>query len=104
MRHSLCHFVREIEPKFRYRENMQDLSYVGRRIRYFRGVAGLTLAELGEAVGVVPSQLSLIENGRREPRLALLSAIAARLGVTVADLIEPTPPSGRDALEVELER
>jgi transcriptional regulator with XRE-family HTH domain len=83
---------------------MEDLSFVGRRIRHFRSAAGLTLAELGGAVGVVPSQLSLIENGRREPRLALLSAIAARLGVTVADLIEPTPPSGRDALEVELER
>ena len=83
---------------------MEDLSYVGRRIRHYRAAAGLTLAELGEAVGVVPSQLSLIENGRREPRLALLSAIAARLGVTVADLIEATPPSGRDALEVELER
>jgi transcriptional regulator with XRE-family HTH domain/predicted transcriptional regulator len=82
---------------------MEDLSFVGRRIRHFRTAAGFTLAELGEAVGVVPSQLSLIENGRREPRLTLLSSIAATLGVTVADLIEPAAPSGRDALEVELE-
>ena len=83
---------------------MDDLSYVGRRIRHFRAARGLTLAELGEQVGVVPSQLSLIENGRREPRLTLLSALAKALGVSVAELIEATPPSGRDALEVELER
>ena len=83
---------------------MEDLSFVGRRIRHFRTVQGLTLAQLGRDVGVVPSQLSLIENGRREPRLTLLSAIAERLGVTVAELIDATPPSGRDALEVELER
>jgi transcriptional regulator with XRE-family HTH domain len=83
---------------------MEDLTYVGRRIRHFRTARGLTLADLGEKVGVVPSQLSLIENGRREPRLTLLSAIAEALGVTVTDLIEATPPSGRDALEVELER
>jgi len=83
---------------------VDDLSYVGRRIRHFRAARGLTLAELGEQVGVVPSQLSLIENGRREPRLTLLSALAKALGVSVAELIEATPPSGRDALEVELER
>ena len=83
---------------------MQDLTYVGRRIRHFRTHAGLTLAELGDAVGVAPSQLSVIENGRREPRLALLSAIADRLGVTLAELIEASAPTGRDALEVELER
>jgi transcriptional regulator with XRE-family HTH domain/predicted transcriptional regulator len=81
-----------------------ELSYVGRRIRHFRTAAGLTLADLGDAVGVVPSQLSLIENGKREPRLSLLSSIADHVGVSVADLIEPAPPSGRDALEVELER
>jgi transcriptional regulator with XRE-family HTH domain/predicted transcriptional regulator len=83
---------------------MAQTQYLGRRIRYFRTAAGLTLAELGDAVGVVPSQLSLIENGRREPRLSLLTEIAERLGVEVVDLIEEAPPTGRDGLEVELER
>ena len=83
---------------------MEDLSFVGRRIRHFRTAKGLTLAQLGDTVGVVPSQLSLIENGRRVPRLTQLSAIAAALSVTVADLIEASAPTARDALEVELER
>ncbi|WP_062206052.1 helix-turn-helix domain-containing protein [Demequina salsinemoris] len=82
---------------------MADLNYLGRRIRHARTQAGLTLAQLGAEVGIAPSQLSLIENGHREPRLTALNAIASRLGVTVSELIEPTPPSRRDALEVELE-
>jgi predicted transcriptional regulator len=45
-----------------------------------------------------------MENGKREPRLSLLSAIADRLGVTVADLLDTAPPSERAALEIELDR
>src|SRR5699024_9773314 len=44
----------------------------GKRIRFYRVEAGLTLEQLGTRVGVGPSQLSLIENGRREPKLSLL--------------------------------
>ena len=73
-------------------------------MRHFRGEAGLTLDELGAAAGIAPSQLSLMENGKREPRLSLLSAIADRLGVTVADLLDTAPPSERAALEIELDR
>ena len=50
------------------------------------------------------SQLSLIENGRREPRLSLLNEIAAALGVAVGDLLDESPPDRRSALELELER
>jgi XRE family transcriptional regulator, fatty acid utilization regulator len=32
----------------------------------------MTLAELGAEVGRAPSVLSLIENGRREPKLSLI--------------------------------
>ena len=83
---------------------MSDLATLGRRIRHFRTEAGLTLEVLGRDVDVAPSQLSLIENGHREPRLTLLSAIADRLGVAVTDLLDETPPSPRAALEIELER
>ena len=56
---------------------MADLSTLGRRIRHIRTTAGLTLEELGEITGTAPSQLSMVENGHREPRLSLLEAIAA---------------------------
>jgi transcriptional regulator with XRE-family HTH domain len=83
---------------------MHDLSAIGQRIRFFRNRASLTLDQLGAAVGVAPSHLSLIENGRREPRLSVLTTIAAELDVELSDLLDETPPTPRAALELELER
>jgi predicted transcriptional regulator/DNA-binding XRE family transcriptional regulator len=83
---------------------MPDLTTLGQRMRYFRTRSGHTLGELGDAVGVSASQLSLMENGKREPRLSLLSAIADRLGIPVSELLDEAPPSERAALEIELER
>ncbi|PPK94209.1 putative transcriptional regulator [Kineococcus xinjiangensis] len=78
---------------------------LGRRIRHFRTQRGLTLADLGARAGATPSQLSLVENGRREPRLSLLTALAGALSVPVADLVSPEPPPDRRAaLEIELDR
>ncbi|MBX3068266.1 MAG: helix-turn-helix domain-containing protein [Microbacteriaceae bacterium] len=83
---------------------MTDLVTLGQRLRHFRTQAGLTLDELGEKVGIAGSQLSLMENGRREPRLSLLQSIASTVGTEVTDLLDPTPPSKRAALEIELEK
>lgn len=83
---------------------MPDSSTLGRRIRHFRNAAGLTLDELGSRVGIAGSQLSLIENGKREPRVSLLATIARALGVDVASLIDDAPPTRRAHLELELER
>ena len=49
-----------------------ELSTLGHRIRHQRLAHGYTLDELGAVVGVAGSQLSLIENGKREPKLSLL--------------------------------
>ena len=81
-----------------------DVATLGHRIRHFRTRRGLTLDELGAATGVAASQLSLIENGKREPRISLLSSIAAALGVQPADLLSAEPPDERAALEIELAR
>ncbi|SIT88332.1 XRE family transcriptional regulator [Microbacterium sp. RU33B] len=81
-----------------------QLSTLGHRIRHQRVSHGLTLDELGEKVGVAGSQLSLIENGKREPKLSLLQAIASATGVAVTDLLSNEPPNRRAALEIELER
>ncbi|MBC3763458.1 helix-turn-helix transcriptional regulator, partial [Quadrisphaera sp. RL12-1S] len=64
----------------------------------------MTLEELATAVGRAPSQVSVLENGRREPKLALLQAVAAALGCPLAELLQEAPPSHRDALEITLER
>ncbi|PZF80614.1 helix-turn-helix transcriptional regulator [Jiangella anatolica] len=80
-----------------------DLVTLGRRIRHARKAAGLTLGALATAVDRAPSLLSQIENGRREPRLTLLQAIASALEVDVAELMKPEPPSQRAALEIALE-
>ncbi|QAY64289.1 XRE family transcriptional regulator [Xylanimonas allomyrinae] len=81
-----------------------DLLTLGRRVRHLRTRRGLTLDALGAAVGCGPSLLSLIENGRREPRLSLLRALADALGADVGDLLAPEAPDRRSALEIALER
>lgn len=81
-----------------------DAFTLGRRLRHFRTRAGLTLAQLAEATGTTTAQLSHVENGRREPRLSLLQAIARVLGVPAAELIADEPPPDRRAqLEITLE-
>lgn len=86
------------------KEMKTNLLVLGKRIRHFRAAAGFTLEQLGETVGVVPSQLSLVENGRREPKLSLVTALATALGVTVADLLSAEAPDRRSELEIELDR
>ncbi|MEV8266764.1 helix-turn-helix domain-containing protein [Microbacterium sp. NPDC076911] len=81
-----------------------ELSTLGHRIRHQRVSQGYTLDELGALVGVAGSQLSLIENGKREPKLSLLQSIAGATGVDVTELLSTEPPNRRAALEIELER
>lgn len=79
-----------------------DLVTLGQRLRHQRKSKGMTLEQLSEAVGRAPSQLSLIENGKREPKLSVLQGIAAALGVPLQDLLRAEAPSRRAGLEIEL--
>jgi transcriptional regulator with XRE-family HTH domain len=81
-----------------------DLITLGRRIRHHRKQKGLTLDQLGARVGVVGSQLSLIENGRREPKLSLLQSLSSELDVPVPELLSDEAPDARTALEIELSK
>ncbi|MFJ8894584.1 helix-turn-helix domain-containing protein [Leifsonia sp. NPDC102414] len=81
-----------------------DALTLGRRVRAFRIRQGMTLEALAAAIDRAPSQVSTIENGNREPRLALLRAIASALEVSVDDLLDPEPPDERSALEIAVER
>src|SRR6266487_1361678 len=80
-----------------------DLALFGQRLRHARRARGLPLAELGARVGRAPSVLSLLENGRREPKLSLIEALAGALSVPAAELLRSEPPSRRAQLEIALE-
>ena len=81
-----------------------DALTIGRRIRQLRLQRRMTLEELAAAVDRAPSQLSMIENGKREPRLTLLRTIAAALGSSVDALLEAEPLDERAGMEIALER
>lgn len=80
-----------------------DLVTFGQRLRHLRRARGLTLSDLGERVGRAPSQLSLLENGKREPKLSLLTSLASALGVSMEELLSKQPPSRRAQLEIAVE-
>src|ERR1700730_8553345 len=79
-----------------------DLATFGQRLRHLRRAQGITLAELGERVGRAPSALSLLENGRREPKLSLIESLATALSVPASELLSRQPPSRRAQLEIAL--
>lgn len=96
----MSNFAAEEVTKFPQEVN---LSAFGQRLRHFRRARGFTLAQLGERVGSAPSQLSLLENGHREPKLSLLSALAGALGISVSDLLSQQAPNRRAQLEIAFE-
>lgn len=85
-------------------EEVLDPLTVGRRIRALRLDRGLTLEALAAELDRAPSQVSVIENGKRELKLGELQRLARILGVTLDELLSPEPPSKRAALEIRLER
>lgn len=85
------------------KEQIDSLVF-GHRLRHFRKSADLTLDELGARVGKPAPFLSTIETGKREPKLSLIAALAGALDTSVADLLDPTPPSRRSRLEIGFER
>lgn len=92
------------EPVDEELESSEALT-LGRRLRHFRKSARFTLRELAQRADTTPSHLSLIENGHREPRLALLKELAAALGIDTSALLAAEPPPDRRAeLEIELQR
>lgn len=76
----------------------------GHRLRHHRKERGLTLEELGSRIGRPAPYLSLLENGKREPKLSQIESLAAALDVSTADLLAPEAPNRRAELELALER
>ena len=81
-----------------------DPVILGHRLRHFRTAADTTLDALATQLGATASHLSMIENGKREPKITLLTQAAQLLGVELADLLQPEAPSTRAALEISVEK
>ena len=73
---------------------------VGYRIRTIRAAQGLNLEQLARLTGISAPALSLIETGKRDPRLTTLKRIADALRAPFATIIadgshtaEPSAPA-----------
>lgn len=62
---------------------------IGRRIREIRMALGLSMAELGEKVGLPSDRIQKYENGARKPKPDMLKKIADALGVSTLALSDP---------------
>src|SRR4051812_40289189 len=62
-------------------------------LRRLRIAARTSLSELARATGVGKATLSAIENGRGNPTVETLAALAAALGVPVVDLLDVPEPA-----------
>jgi transcriptional regulator with XRE-family HTH domain len=65
---------------------------VGERLRDIRRLRRATLKTIADRAGVSESFLSQVERGRASASIASLRRIAGALGVSVADLFEPSGP------------
>ena len=81
-----------------------DALSVGKRIRQLRTERGMTLESLGSAIGRAASQVSVLENGKREPRLSDLQTVARALGVGLDELLDADAVDPRAAREIALDR
>ncbi|MEO6504897.1 MAG: helix-turn-helix domain-containing protein [Terrimesophilobacter sp.] len=85
-------------------EEMLDSLTLGKRIRQLRKDRGMTLDDVGAAIGRAASQVSVLENGKREPRLGDLRSVANALGVSLEQLLAADALPKRAQLEIALER
>ena len=69
---------------------------LGSRIASLRHGCGLSQAELARRLHISPSAMGMYEQGRREPSVDTLIAIAQEFGVTLDYLLSGQPDSVRD--------
>jgi transcriptional regulator with XRE-family HTH domain len=64
------------------------LKLVGSRIKSLRKDRKLSLRDLAYKIGMEPSNLSVIENGKSNPQLLTYARISATLGIQLRDLFD----------------
>ncbi len=67
---------------------MQDVVFVGDKIRRLRDARALTQQELAARAGITVAALSRIERNNAEPRPTTRRKLAQALGVDPAELVE----------------
>jgi transcriptional regulator with XRE-family HTH domain len=68
----------------------------GKQLAHYRAKAGITQEELGHLSSIHRTEIGLLENGQRQPRLDTIIKIAGALNVDPCELIKGlrwTPPS-----------
>jgi len=66
--------------------NLAPLRF-GKEVRRRRRALGLTLEQLAERSGLTPNYIGTVENGRRDPSLSTIGALARGLGVAPGELL-----------------
>ena len=71
---------------------------LGARLRVVRQRSGLSLREVARQLGVSPSFVSQLENGKSQPSVATLYSLSQLLGVSIDELFKPDgQPAATDA-------
>ena len=74
---------------------------LGPRIAALRRSAGYSQAELAQKLKISPSAVGMYEQGRREPSVETLAALAEVFGVSIDYLVTGRPDSDREQQSVE---
>lgn len=72
-------------------EPSEDTQLFGRTMRSYRRRSGLTQQQLADGAGIDRATVSLIENGREEPRADTVRRLAAVLGINPPDFWREVP-------------
>jgi transcriptional regulator with XRE-family HTH domain len=78
--------------------NLAPLKF-GREVRRRRKALGITLEQLAERSGLTPNYIGTVENGRRDPSLSTIGALARGLGVPPGELLGGVGDLGPEAIE-----
>lgn len=82
----------------RSRRSLASLSF-GREVRRRRKALGLTLEQLAEKSALTPNYIGSVENGRRDPSLSTVLALAKGLSISPAELLGGVAELSPAALE-----
>ncbi len=69
---------------------------MGLRIAALRQAAGWSQAELAQRLKISPSAVGMYEQGRREPAVEILAALAKLFGVSIDYLVTGNPDTYQD--------
>lgn len=68
-----------------------DMKHFGKLMRQHRVLAGISLRKMAAAVGITPSFLSNLENGKRRWTLSVINKIESVLNETIRHQKPKTP-------------